>query len=84
MKKTARTRVRENVFQRCAQDLVESLEVGCRDWPLPQPIFFDLDFPPIEPISASEVIEKGLAFFEIDKGMMDYHLKHGHNDVFQL
>jgi len=74
LKKTARTRVREEVFQKCAQDLVDSLEVGCRDWPLPQPIFFDLDFPPIEPISASEVIEKGLAFFEIDKGMMDYHL----------
>lgn len=74
MRVSARTRVREQVFQKCAQDLVSALDLGCADWPLPQPIFFDLDFPPIEPISPSEVIEKGLAFFEIDKGMMDYHL----------
>tara|TARA_B100000282_G_C31732645_1_gene491782 strand:+ start:320 stop:1798 length:1479 start_codon:yes stop_codon:yes gene_type:complete len=70
----SRLKISQSVYEKVATLLVEALERGTLDWPLPSPPIVDSDFPVREPISAQELIEQGLALLNIDKGMFDAKL----------
>ncbi|MEC8541183.1 MAG: hypothetical protein VXY53_05025, partial [Candidatus Thermoplasmatota archaeon] len=70
----SRSEISQVVFEKVATLMVEALERGTESWPLPQPPIRDDDFPVIQPISAQEVIEKGLGLLNVDRGMFEFKL----------
>ncbi len=70
----SRRNVSEKVLEALASRLVEVLEAGCVNWPLPDPVISDPDFPPIPPSDSHSIAQMGLGLLRADRGMFDRHL----------
>jgi len=69
-----RSKLSDRVFEAVATGLVEAMERGTSAWPLPQPPMTDPDFPPIQPISPSKLIEQAHGILQMDRAMFESNL----------
>ena len=66
--------IAEATFEVVATQMVEALERGTLNWPLPNPPITDPDFPVRMPERDQDIISQGLSMLHADVGMFDRHL----------